>query len=400
MLVIPLYPQISLLNATIASRRAASPVETGDDNESIAESTTGTTRRTEEQRIQYLREQSDCGELEPHRAFCKRCNRWVAMGGKSKYPLYKWTRHIEKCKTKESAYVSFILWDASIDIGVTRSGSNGEESGDDQISVVGAPERAPRRNEEQRREFLNNDPRVLVVKEWEVQCRACQKWIKLGNQRKYDTTPWNLHCGRCSGELCVQPGAYNPNQPQLTFSCRPSGRVATLNRKMQLLNDPQVRSFTTEAVVCSLCSLPVVLQGDGDYSLIKWHEHKLTCMPPTPLPVSVPSDSDIHKPPASNADTEVTLVGTSSSPLRGKKRQRDDGGDAEDPTLPTIDDLDTRPTAKRRTESYEPPKGFLPSLWSWATTEVKAFVNAAFGGSEETKEEASESNPVAVASKA
>lgn len=89
------------------------------------------------------------------------------------------------------------------------SGSDDGESGDDQASVAATPERTPRRNEEQRREFLNSDPRALVVKEWEVQCRACQKWIKLGNQRKYDLTLWNLHCGRCSGELYVGSGAYN-----------------------------------------------------------------------------------------------------------------------------------------------------------------------------------------------
>jgi len=99
----------SLLNVTAPYRRAASPADTADDNESVAESTPGTVRRTEEQRIQYLREQPDCGELEPHRAFCKRCKRWVGMGGKPSYPVYKWTRHIEKCKTKEPAYVSVVV---------------------------------------------------------------------------------------------------------------------------------------------------------------------------------------------------------------------------------------------------------------------------------------------------
>lgn len=164
-----------------------------------------------------------------------------------------------------------------------------------------------------------------------------------------------------------------------------------MNRKMQLANDPQVKSFTTEAVVCNVCTLPVVLQGDGDYSLVKWHEHKLNCMPILAL---VPSASNVPKPPASNADTEATLVTTSSSPLRGKKRQREDGKDAEDSTLATTDDLDIRPTVKRRTESYEPPQGFLPSLWRWATTEVKAFVRAAFSGGEakEVKEDVGEGN--------
>jgi len=164
--------------------------------------------------------------------------------------------------------------------------------------------------------------------------------------------------------------------------------MAIKNRKTQLENDLQVKSFTTEAVVCNVCSLPVVLQGDGDYSLVKWHEHKLTCIPPTPPPVpstSVPGT--VPKPPASNPDTEATLVGTSSSPSRGKKRQREGGEDIEDPTGARTEDFDARPTVKRRTESYEPPPGFLPGLWRWATTEVKAFVRAAFGAGEEKIEE-------------
>ena len=260
---------------------------------------------------------------------------------------------------------------------------------------MATPERTPRRNEDQRREFLNNDPRVLVVKEWEVQCRACQKWIKLGNQRKYDLTPWNLHCNRCSGELCAQFIAHTVYLRLLTLPLRSSGRVATLNRKLQLANDSQVKNFTADAVVCDVCNLPVVLQGEGDYNLAKWHDHKLTCI--QPLPALIPSTSaiaDVPKPPASNADTEATLVGPSSSPSRGKKRQREGEDDTEDPAGAMAEVLDTRPTVRRRTESYEPPRGFLPSLWKWATTEVKAFVRAAFSGGE-TKEEAEEGSTAA-----
>ena len=163
-----------------------------------------------------------------------------------------------------------------------------------------------------------------------------------------------------------------------------------MNRKLQLANDPQVKNFTADAVVCDVCNLPVVLQGDGDYNLVKWQDHKLTCVP---APVPIPSTSvivDVPKPPASNADTEVTLVGQSSSPPRVKKRPREDGDDTVDPAATVTEELDARPVVKRRTESYEPPAGFLPSLWKWASTEVRAFVRAAFGGGEETKEEVME----------
>lgn len=165
-----------------------------------------------------------------------------------------------------------------------------------------------------------------------------------------------------------------------------------MNRKMQLANDPQVKIFTAEAVVCNLCNLPVVLQPNGHYDLLNWHEHKLTCGPPSLPPGPVPPSTaivDVPKPPASSADTEATLVGPSSSPSKGTKRQREDEENAEDSASATIGDLDSRPTTKRRTENYEPPNGFLPTLWRWATDEVRAFVNAALGSGEGAGESSS-----------
>lgn len=172
-----------------------------------------------------------------------------------------------------------------------------------------------------------------------------------------------------------------------------------MSRKLQLANDPQVKNFTTDAVVCDACNLPVVLQGDGDYNLAAWQDHKSTCVPtPVPIPPTTsnvdvpkpPTSNTVPKPPASNADTEVTLVGQSSSPPRVKKRPREDGDSAIEPAGAVTEELDARPAVKRRTESYEPPAGFLPSLWKWASTEVRAFVRAAFGGGAEVKEEVME----------
>ena len=174
--------------------------------------------------------------------------------------------------------------------------------------------------------------------------------------------------------------------------------MATLNRKAQLANDPQVKNFTTDAVVCHVCNLPIVLQGDGDYNLAKWQDHKLTCVP---APVPTPSTTDtpkveVPKPPASNADTEVTLVGQSSSPPRVKKRPREDVDETVEPASTVTEEVDARPAVRRRTESYEPPAGFLPSLWKWASTEVRAFVRAAFGGSEEMKEDVKETGEASI----
>ena len=54
---------------------------------------------------------------------------------------------------------------------------------------------------------------------------------------------------------------------------------------------PTTPSPFNSALVLSSVSLlhpqlPIVLQGDGDYNLIKWHNRKTTRIPPTPLSVT------------------------------------------------------------------------------------------------------------------
>lgn len=100
------YKAALISTYSIPSRRAASPAEAEDVKE---QSKTKPVQRTEEERIQFLQEQPDCGSVEPHRAFCKRCNKWVGMSGRTTYPVYKWLRHTERCKNKELTYVSVIL---------------------------------------------------------------------------------------------------------------------------------------------------------------------------------------------------------------------------------------------------------------------------------------------------
>ena len=89
--------------STIHSREEPDPdPEETDDGASVAESFVSNTkiRRTEAERIEYFRNQPECGEIEPHRAFCTRCNKHVGLGKKQTYTVRPWETHRAKCDQK------------------------------------------------------------------------------------------------------------------------------------------------------------------------------------------------------------------------------------------------------------------------------------------------------------
>lgn len=62
--------------------------------------------------------------------------------------------------------------------------------------------RTVRRNDAERKAFLEADPRAQEVRPHEALCRSCQKWIQLGT-RPYLLSNWNSHQQRCSGVVFV-----------------------------------------------------------------------------------------------------------------------------------------------------------------------------------------------------
>lgn len=73
-----------------------------DDNASIADSTFSVTktRRNEVERIEYYKNQPDCGILEPHAAQCTRCDKVVKLGRKQTYAVRPWVLHRIRCDQK------------------------------------------------------------------------------------------------------------------------------------------------------------------------------------------------------------------------------------------------------------------------------------------------------------
>lgn len=58
----------------------------------------------------------------------------------------------------------------------------------------------------------------------------------------------------------------------------PSNRVAAAKRKLLVVNDPQAKSFDAHRIECALCGLNVALQGEGDFNLTNWNQHKAQCI--------------------------------------------------------------------------------------------------------------------------
>lgn len=139
-----------------------------------------------------------------------------------------------------------------------------------------SPSRSIRRTQAQRRAFLRDDPQAQEVESRRVLCRSCQKWIKLSGGSQYSLCNWHAHKERCHGSTPAPPSVRRtPSKPNFS----PGSRVATAERKIVLLNDPQVKACSPGHVECGTCKSVVALEGEVDYELTKWTEHKEKCIP-------------------------------------------------------------------------------------------------------------------------
>ncbi|KAI8996619.1 hypothetical protein BD414DRAFT_478552 [Trametes punicea] len=323
------------------AQRKETPEDGADDRSSIGESSKMRTRKTEAERRQFLEEDPNTGAVEPHRVFCKACDHWVALNPKLRYVMRLWLEHKKQCNgaVAESPRKE------------KEDGKAADEAAEDDNASVAATsvvDGGHRRvaKEEDRKAILEADSRISELKPDAAFCKDCQKWVKLSPQTRYSLYHWRVHTQKCGN------GA-------------PSSRVAIAQRKLKLVNDANVQSFTSRSVECKLCSATIELQGDSDYELTKWEEHKLNVHSMEPeRPVPKPKEgasTGSPRPPPSTASTEDTVVATDSSPSRkGTKRSRED------------DDVPAR-SVRQRGASYEPPEGESPGFLNWLVAPVKNF---------------------------
>ncbi|KAF8630147.1 hypothetical protein AX15_003099 [Amanita polypyramis BW_CC] len=325
-----------------------------DDESSISGSvrSSGSIRRTEAERFFYFKNQPECAEVEPHRALCMRCNSFVNLGRKQKYAVHPWELHRTKCDARAGdAPLNTIKKDESECMDTESTATP---------SVAG---RQTRRTESERKAWLEADSRAEEIQPEQVKCRGCKRWIRLSTKRPYTIYPWQKHQERCG-------------------PATPSSRVATAERKICLVNDAQVKYFDTRQVECLQCGRVIDLQGDHDYDLTKWNEHKVDCPVPSRSIVTEsaevegstgPSDSPevvnsvpfpIGDAPAPDEEAPPTLE---SHPNINLKRARS-------PSRMAWDSDDDRSRNRPRRESYSVPNVEAPSTLDWFLQPLKAFV--------------------------
>ncbi|KAH7915276.1 hypothetical protein BJ138DRAFT_147906 [Hygrophoropsis aurantiaca] len=357
--------------AISSSKQADAPDEDEDDDtSSIAESSNGGTtriRRTEAERIQYFKDQTDCSEMEPHRVYCTRCNKWVNLGRRTTYAVRSWEVHRSKCDKKPPT---------------TKEPSQKADELNNVITVKSEPGTSAKPvsiksedDEAARLARLKADPRAQEIKPHEVLCRSCHKWIQLSSSQAYALDNWEIHPQQCS-----RPA--------------PNSRVATAERKLTLLGDPQAKLPTPQSVECAFCKSTIALDGATEYDLTRWNDHKAQCTSKPPVAQATPAakaslsrrsrifeqssqgvlDSPITpanystRPPLSSgsASTDATAIASDSSPSArtGVKRKR------EEENLQEEGHISNRP----RTETYEPPHKEAPGPLGWFLQPFKAFV--------------------------
>lgn len=50
-------------------------------------------RKKEVERIQFLKEDPHCGELNPYHAFCTKCQNWILLSTNRRYVMKNWVIH-------------------------------------------------------------------------------------------------------------------------------------------------------------------------------------------------------------------------------------------------------------------------------------------------------------------
>lgn len=67
-------------------------------------------RKNEAERRQFLEEDPNSGEVEPHRAFCKACNEWIDLNPSRRYIMKNWVEHRRSCKNVSERSERCVAW--------------------------------------------------------------------------------------------------------------------------------------------------------------------------------------------------------------------------------------------------------------------------------------------------
>ncbi|KAH9957007.1 hypothetical protein BC827DRAFT_1157493 [Russula dissimulans] len=245
-------------------------------------------KRSEEERIQYLRSDPYVAQFEAYRVLCASCDKWIRLRPNSTYCSIPWDAHRKSCLARK-----------------------------------GAKDAAP--------PFVVADPGARKYDGERVLCKACNSWIFVG-QESQAAQAWSQHRAQCRPASPSAPSAASsaipsvppppqhqlalvsalpppvsrsvkekehppsplassspqpPSAPQLSDPPLPasapgpgseSRRRNAEQRAAQLRADPLLAQVEPHRVFCALCHKWVQLRQDSTFCAYPWQQHRSKCV--------------------------------------------------------------------------------------------------------------------------
>ncbi|KAI5120185.1 hypothetical protein M0805_002653 [Coniferiporia weirii] len=149
-------------------------------------------KRTEEERIEYLRTDPYVAQYEAYRVLCGSCNKWIRLRPNSTYCSIPWDAHRKSCLSK-------------------KANSNAKSS----VAAEG------------RNAILLGDPDVRRFDAERVMCAHCDRWIPIRADGGFDALQsWHAHREECP-ETRSEPGLTSPGRTATNGVASPNGSAVT-----------------------------------------------------------------------------------------------------------------------------------------------------------------------------
>ncbi|KAJ8584628.1 hypothetical protein M405DRAFT_773923 [Rhizopogon salebrosus TDB-379] len=253
-------------------------------------------KRTEEERIDYLRADPYVAQFEAYRVLCASCDKWIRLRPNSTYCSIPWDAHRKSCLSKKI------------------NNKNGCAL-------------------EERNEMLAKDPEVRKFDAERILCNTCDRWIPVSPENHMQAVQkWLQHrssCHKGAGQSSGPQADASPAQPLKSdanprpgqhdlgnmsgISRRPSGSLVhgknpippavpgspsssfkdltptnfpahesrrrnAEQRAATLKADPLIEEVEPNRVFCSLCKKWVQLRQDSSYCAYPWIQHRGKCL--------------------------------------------------------------------------------------------------------------------------
>ncbi|KAN0109203.1 hypothetical protein V8E52_009531 [Russula decolorans] len=258
-------------------------------------------KRSEEERIQYLRSDPYVAQFDAYRVLCASCDKWIRLRPNSTFCSIPWDAHRKSCLARKRCVICPTL-------------------------QASAPS------------FVTADPDARKYDSGRVLCKVCNSWIFVG-QESQAAQAWSQHRAQCRPASPSAPSAASaipsvppPSQHQLALvsalpppasltakekekdhptpsplasaqpSCSPqplsaaplpdpplstsapnttgseSRRRNAEQRAAQLRADPLLAQVEPHRVFCALCRKWVQLRQDSTFCAYPWQQHRSKCV--------------------------------------------------------------------------------------------------------------------------